>query len=340
MTGGQVTAFRGSKRLCQEFSLVLEARGIEHDMVEDQGIWSLIVPPELFEQACAEIDRYAAERSRPRPRAVTPAPFPGATLGSVGYAAILLLVAYCAGINLFGVDWLALGDLDPAARREWWRVVTALTLHLDQEHLMGNLLFGMVAGIGAGRLLGPGVAWLSILATGALANTAEMLIAPPAYRAAGASTAVFAALGLLVGLAWRQRQSQSERRWQAAAPLAAGVCLLTLLGAGNGHVDVLGHALGFLFGLGAGWLFARADVPRSRGRGLQIAAGACAAALVCAAWGVALLERQALAATPPGVNLSMACGNSCESFAARSSGVMPAFAASCLTVSEPNAWCT
>jgi rhomboid protease GluP len=280
--------FRGSKLLCREFSLVLEARGVEHEVRESEGSWSLIVPPLLVHRAYDEISRYSAERSLPRSTTNRIEPFSGAAIGAIGYVLVLLATAYCAGIGLFGADWLSLGALDAAAGREWWRALTALTLHLDQEHLMGNLLFGVVAGIAAGRLLGPGVAWASILGAGALANYVEILIAPAAHRAVGASTAVFAALGMLAGLAWRQRLTLRERRWYRWAPLIAGVCLLTLLGAGNAHVDVLGHALGFLFGVGIGWVYARTGVPRNRGKRLQIAAGAGAAVLVCAAWLLAL----------------------------------------------------
>jgi hypothetical protein len=53
-------------------------------------------------------------------------------------------------------------------------------------------------------------------------------------------------------------------------------------------VDVLGHALGFLAGVGVGWLHARAGEPRHRGRALQIATGAAAALLICVAWIFAL----------------------------------------------------
>src|SRR5271170_6959760 len=200
-------------------------------------------------------------------------PFAGAVSGALGYGLILLLTAYCTGAGLFGADWLSRGALDAGAAREWWRALTALTLHLDQEHLLGNLLFGVFAGIAAGRLLGPGLAWASILGAAALANYAEILIAPATHRAVGASTAVFAALGLLSGLAWRQRLSLRERRWYAAAPLIAGICLLTLLGAGSEHVDVLGHGLGFLMGVGVGWLYARAGIPGNHGRRLQIITG-------------------------------------------------------------------
>jgi rhomboid protease GluP len=280
--------FRGGKLLCREFSLVLEARGIEHEVRESGDSWVLAVTPPLVHRAYDEISRYSAERSVPRSTPNRIEPYSGAAIGAIGYVLILLLTAYCAGIGLFGADWLSLGALDAGAGREWWRAMTALTLHLDQEHLLGNLLFGVVAGIAAGRLLGPGVAWASILGAGALANYVEILIAPATHRAVGASTAVFAALGLLAGLAWRQRLTLRERRWYRWAPLIAGICLLTLLGAGNAHVDVLGHALGFLFGVGIGWFYARTGMPHNRGKRLQIATGACAALLVCVAWLLAL----------------------------------------------------
>src|SRR5882724_4713577 len=280
--------FRGSKLLCHEYGLVLAATGIEHEVRETGDAWVLTVPPPLVYRAYEELSRYSVERSVPRSTPSLIEPFTGAAVGALGYAVILLGTAYCAGIGLFGADWLSLGALDAAAGHEWWRVLTALTLHLDQEHLMGNLLFGMVAGMAAGRLLGPGVAWASILGAGALANYAEILIAPAAHRAVGASTAVFAALGLLAGLAWRQRLTLRERRWYRWAPLIAGICLLTLLGAGNAHVDVLGHALGFLFGVGVGWIYARAEIPRDRGTRLQLVTGAGAALLVGAAWLLAL----------------------------------------------------
>lgn len=284
----RAVVFRGSRSLCHEFSLMLEAKAIEHDVLQGADSWALTVTPSMVYRAHEEISRYSAERSVPRSIPNRMHLFNGAAIGAIGYVLILLFTAYCAGIGLFGVDWLSLGALDAGTEHEWWRALTALTLHLDQEHLLGNLLFGVFAGIAAGRLLGPGVAWASILSAGALANYVEILIAPATHRAVGASTAVFAALGLLAGLAWRQRLTQRERRWYASAPLIAGICLLTLLGAGTAHVDVLGHALGFLFGVGVGWLYARAEIPRNRGRRLQIATGVGAALLVCMAWLLAL----------------------------------------------------
>jgi len=267
---------------------MLEALGIEHEIHESEGSWALTVPAPLLHRAYDEIDRYSKERSVPRTRPRITPPQPGAMLGALAYVIVLLLTAYCAGRGLFGADWLSAGDLDAAAARQWWRAVTALTLHVDQEHLLGNVLFGVAAGIAVGRLLGPGLAWATILGAATLANYVEILISPITHRAVGASTAVFAALGLLTGMAWRQQLSLRERRWYRWAPLIAGICLLTLLGAGSAHVDVLGHALGFAFGLVVGWVYVRTGVPGRRGRRLQIVTGLAAALLVGAAWYLAL----------------------------------------------------
>jgi len=282
-----VAIYRGSGGVCRDYGLVLEALVLPYAIVEHPaGGCELRTPASQASRVEEELRRYAAERLARRAAASGDAPQGGAGAGAIGYGLVLLGVAYCAGIRLFGIDWLAAGAVDAGAgaRDEWWRAVTALTLHLDPAHLFGNLLFGTVAGVLCSRRFGAGVAWLSILAMGALGNILEMLVAPVAYRAVGASTAIFAALGLLSGVAWRQRMSVRERWLDRTAPLFAGVSLLALLGAGNAHVDVLGHVLGFSCGLCLGWIYARSGMPRICGTRLQIAAGSLAMMLIAAAW--------------------------------------------------------
>lgn len=287
-----VSVFRGTRAASLEFGLVLEAKGIPYQSIALEREWVLAVTPDLAEPARSELERYAQERAIPREREPSIVAFDGAVFGAVGYALTLLVVAYCAGANLFAADWFSIGAVDasPSAKGQWWRALTALSLHAGPEHLFGNLLFGIVAGGLCSRLLGPGVAWLSIVVAGACANGLELWVAPMGHRAVGASTAVFAALGLLAGYAWRQRLNLRERWLYRWAPLIAGASLLTLLGAGTGteHVDVLGHLLGFLVGVAMGWAHARARMPRSRGIGLQIGAGAFAVGLIGGAWVAAL----------------------------------------------------
>jgi membrane associated rhomboid family serine protease len=282
--------FRGSQAACFEFGLVLDAKGLAYALAESDGEWVLMVAPTTADAAGDELARYAAERRPQRPIPASRVPYRGSALGAAAYAFVLILVAYCAGIELFGVDWFVAGALksEAGAAGEWWRAVTALTLHVDQEHLLGNLLFGVGIGMLAGRMFGPGLAWLSILLSGAAANIIDMLVSPSWHRAVGASTAVFAALGLLAGFGWGQRLDLRDRRLYRWAPLFGGVSLLALLGAGNEHVDVLGHVLGFAVGTALGWGFARAGLPRRRSKALQILTGAIAVLVLCAAWVLAL----------------------------------------------------
>jgi rhomboid protease GluP len=287
---GPVVVFEGSRPACAEAALVLEAKSVPYELAQSGERWVLLTAPALSASARDELARYAIERRAPRPQPPTIVPFPGAGIGTAAFAIVLMATAYCTGIQAFGEDWLAAGSLDArvGGAGEWWRAVTALTLHLDQAHLLGNLLFGAVFGTLAGNAFGPGIAWSSILAAGAAADYLDMLISPPEHRAAGASTAVFAALGLLSGFSWRSRLSLRERFRYRWAPLFGGVFLLTMLGAGAERVDVLGHALGFAMGVALGWIYARLGFPRTRARAPQWVGGAAALALIAAAWFLAL----------------------------------------------------
>jgi len=287
---GQVVVFEGSHSACAEAALVLEAKSVPHELAPAGVHWVVLTAAAVSASARDELARYALERRVVRPQPPTIVAFPGAGIGTAAFVVVLLATAYCTGIQAFGKNWLEAGSLDArvGGAGQWWRAVTALTLHLDQAHLLGNLLFGAVFGTLAGGAFGPGIAWSSILAAGAAADYLDMLISPSEHRAAGASTAVFAALGLLSGFSWRLRLSLRERFRYRWAPLFGGVFLLTMLGAGGERVDVLGHALGFAMGTVLGWIYARLGVPRTRRRSPQWVAGAAALGVVAAAWFLAL----------------------------------------------------
>jgi len=287
---GDVVVFRGSPKECAEYGLVLDARGMAYERTLSDGMCALTVAESAAEFARDELMRYAGERIVPRAEPLPLETHDGAPAGAAVYGTILIVVAYLAGRQSFDVDWFAVGALDArtGGGGEWWRPLTALTLHLDQEHLLGNLLFGIGIGVLAGRMFGPGLAWLSILMTGAVANYLDMLISPQWHHAVGASTAVFAALGLLAGFGWGREMALRDRRFYRWGPLFAGVSLLALLGAGNEHVDVLGHVLGFLCGTALGWVYARVGLPRREGMAWQLTLGGLALALLGGAWVVAL----------------------------------------------------
>ncbi len=127
----------------------------------------------------------------------------------------------CAGIDAFGFDWLEGGALNGAipATHEWWRVVTALTLHADVGHLLSNLAFGAVFGFLASRALGGRRRVGQYSCFGAMmGNGLDAMVMPTEQRSLGASTAVFAALGILSALHGHSKQRTTCAGRNGSAP--------------------------------------------------------------------------------------------------------------------------
>ncbi|MBN1237075.1 MAG: rhomboid family intramembrane serine protease [Gammaproteobacteria bacterium] len=279
-----VVARSRSEPQCAELSLVLTASGIEHWRTSAaHGEWLLVVPAAEARRAVAELEAYRAEHARP---VEPPPPVPEHRHPWVGvgaYAALLMLVATFAKQYAFGLEWLAAGRLAAGQllAGEWWRSVTALTLHVDTGHLASNLGFGAFFGYFIGRYFGPGVGWFAILASGTLGNVLNAVIQSPDHRSIGASTAVFGALGLLTAHAWRRGVAQTS--WRArVAPLAAGIGLLAFTGTGGENTDIFAHLTGFAAGFGIGAGLARTRVPQALAA--QAAFGAAAVGVVVLAW--------------------------------------------------------
>jgi hypothetical protein len=135
-----------------------------------------------------------------------------------------------------------------------------------------------------------------ILLSGVLGNLSEALAAGPGRHAIGASTATFGALGALGVL-------QTVRAWGRCGdfrlvfsrtwlPMAAAAALLGWLGAGGsaddggparGLTDVVGHALGFAWGMVLG-LLCLPLLRRALPWPVQALCGLLAAGLVAWSW--------------------------------------------------------
>jgi len=277
------------RRACAEVGLLLEAVGLRAVIHEFGADCLVIVAPHEAERARREIDAWLAE-NRPRPEAPQRLPVAGGLRGVAGYVLAVTLVALAVANFALDRDWLAAGRIDGGAMRagEWWRALTALSLHADLGHLAANVFFGGLFGGFSGRYLGSGIAWLLILLAGAAGNIVNVLILGPGHRAIGASTAVFAALGLLGSLGWAGRRRSVQGWIYRLAPIIAAVALLAYTGAGGERTDIGAHIWGFAAGLGAGWL--AAFIPRSvlLQNAVQAVAGLAAIGALAAAWLLAL----------------------------------------------------
>lgn len=272
------------ERQSAELALVLEARAIEHRRVRGAYGVELQVPEYEYRRAREEISGYEHENAARGKRPAVPELVGRGWPGVAVYTAVLLLAAVGGEQGLFGRDWLAAGGLDAGALLggEWWRAVTALTLHADLRHLLSNLVFGGFLGYFAARHMGSGLAWAAIVAAGAVGNVANAVLSGADHRSIGASTAVFAALGLLAAFTWRRSRAEGMTTRARVAPLVAGVALLAYTGTAGENTDIGAHLTGFLAGLVPGALLAHAQL-RTRPK-TQLGWGAAAVALVLVAW--------------------------------------------------------
>ena len=175
----------------------------------------------------------------------------------LAWMACLIVVFYLQSQDYSLTDQAASSSIGLIDRHEWWRPFTALFLHADIQHLVGNIVSGAVFGTLVSRSVGPLRGWALILACGTSGNILTSLLTyPTPFISIGASTAVFGALGILTGLGFSTSlRLRSRSSWaKVAAPVLAGIVLLGWLGGGSpgSNTDVLGHVFGFGSGLISG----------------------------------------------------------------------------------------
>jgi rhomboid protease GluP len=286
-----VEIFRSRQRTdCEQRAFMLFALGIAAEILEQEDGFALLVASESAGMARAHLADSDAEGRRIEPVPLASRLHSHAWIGCLGYVSVLLLAAYCTGQHWFDRDWQTLGALRGTIARsgEWWRVLTALMLHADLAHLLANLGFGVFFGYFAGQTVGAGLAWFGTVIAAAFGNLIDAALMPVQQVSLGASTAVFATLGLLTAYSWK-RHAHGRAKWAyRGAPLVAGIALLALTGSGGENTDVLAHLSGFAVGLGVGLLYAVTSLPDRSGWKLQWAAGAATVLLVSGAWWVAL----------------------------------------------------
>lgn len=248
-----------------EHALVILAMGMPCWITTDPGRmgYQLLVSQKYESLARHELQQYEEERLQSHPdQANQPSPFthsPGWThyfLWAVTLVAVHRLQAHHPELVELGAS-SSTGLID---QHQWWRPFTALFLHSDLEHLLGNLLSGLFFTTLVASSIGATRAWLLILASGAMGNLAtSLMVWPEPYRSIGASTAVFAALGILsgLGLAWMLRFRKQVPWLRMIAPLIGGIVVLGMTGSGlpESNTDVMGHVFGFAAGVisGAIW---------------------------------------------------------------------------------------
>jgi len=240
--------------LAHLWSLVLHAADIEHVLRHGQAGWQLLVSAENLSRATQELRLFTEENHNwPPERAVRSE---GAAIVEHAPPVLPVIGALAVFHAITGgweshSQWFASGGLDRVrvvADGQWWRVITALTLHADSVHLLGNVFFGGLLVYSLCRHLGSGIAWFSVLLVGAFANSINVLFHDELYRSVGFSTAVFGMVGMLSGMRLRRIGGWQEM----VLALGSAASLLALMGSSGERTDLGAHFWGVVVGLLAG----------------------------------------------------------------------------------------
>lgn len=265
---------------------MLAAEGIGCRITGSSEGWRVLVPVAAVGAATVALDAFDRENRRAATAAEADAR--GGRWVGLGVAGVLLAAYAATGSrDAAGPRFLAgAADAGRILDGEIWRTVTALTLHADVSHLVGNAVAGALLVTALARVLGPGLALLAVVLAGALGNLANAALRGAPHSAVGASTAVLGAVGVLSGGAVVRTARDRRTPGRAWMPLAAGFALLAMLGAGE-RTDLGAHLLGFVAGVGLG-AAALLAWPRPPGTAVQRVLAALSVLLVGVAWAAAV----------------------------------------------------
>ena len=242
----------GTYRQIRDYSLVLLSQGIVHRLERSpEGPFEIFVKPKHEPQALHQLELYRKENP---PREENP-PLPLSL--SLQPAWVLLVPVVCTLLDFSGkvarMHSLGLSDADKVMHGQWWRTITALTLHGDARHIASNLLSGYIV-LTLLSYRTPLARMAPFLAVAsALANFCTVLTVQTDFRSLGFSTFVFAAIGALAVIEFRLMPRETHGQLRRFAPLCGAASLAVFLGLGE-NADILGHAYGFIAGLFCGFI--------------------------------------------------------------------------------------
>jgi membrane associated rhomboid family serine protease len=236
-----------SKKQAMDWSLVLASQGIAAIINRTENGWELIVERNELQRAEAAIDQYITENRRWQWRRE----LPGVDLmfhwGAAWWVFGIVAFYYWSTVRFPAMKSAGMVENDAVRHGQWWRLFTAVTLHENPAHLIGNATTGfLLLGLVMARY-GQGIGLLTAFMAGVAGNCAGALIYPANYGSLGASGMVTGALGMLTVQSFAHwRQSRFAAPFLSRA--IAGGCLILVLIGFSPEADKVAHVAGFLAG--------------------------------------------------------------------------------------------
>lgn len=242
-----------SAKKAEEWLLVLEAMSIQYQLKTNANQWDILVSEPQYQEAVTQIKLYRSEKIAKREmRFLQDADSQSRYAIFVPFFLYLFFIL----VNLTDSEfkWVQNGSANAQEimSGQWWRAITALTLHADAGHLFSNLLFGSITATLLIRQTGSGLGWFMILCAGFLGDMANALLFQKNHISIGASTAVFGIIGILSSLQFHK--NYRLKKWKAWIPFASGLSMLAFFGTEGKNTDITAHLFGFIAGLLLGFL--------------------------------------------------------------------------------------
>lgn len=202
---------------------------------------------------------------------------------AISLAMILLAFFWVTGPSRSRSAWFEQGALITRAVEagEWWRLITAATLHADAGHALGNAAFMVILGWAVGERVGRGTMAFAAVLT-AVAGFGVSLGFAAADVTVGASGGLFGLLGVAAAHGAKVYNPNQTRRRQVWRALGAGLMLLAFT-AFSQRANIHAHVGGFAAGLVLGAVLPRLPLPAW----VQLGLGAVTAGAVVGAWRLA-----------------------------------------------------
>ena len=234
------------------YSLVLASQNIPHKIQRDKrGPFTLSVQQKNLQNALAQIVLY--DQENPPSKENPPLAFRLSLSPLIVLIVPIIFTLFQFSSRGSRFYHTGISDAEKILAGDWWRPITALTLHGDAHHLVSNLIsVYVVLNLLAFRLPLSRIAFPLVVAS-AIANFFVALSLQQNFRALGFSTFVFCALGALGAIEFRLMPRTFHGLLRRFAPLFSTLLLAVFLGIGE-KSDILGHFYGFALGIFVGFL--------------------------------------------------------------------------------------
>lgn len=232
-------------------SLVLSAMEIPHSIATKDSTSTIEVAPTDAERASHHLSAYLAENRDWPPKVLPAEEIPqGIQPPTIIIIGALMLLYSATGQWDSHSIWFDSGAGDSTAiihGGEYFRLVTALTLHADLTHLLGNCFIGGFLLHFFCRLVGSGIGFAATLAAAVIGNGVNVYLRGDGHLFVGFSTAVFGIIGMLVAASYKHNKKLSG--YHVLLPFMAGIGLLAMLGSSGERTDLGAHFFGFFSGI-------------------------------------------------------------------------------------------